>query len=423
MMSRGFLTVLKMHIKQQMLSKAFVWSTLLMPVIMFVVVMIQASLIGLESVEESHVVIASDDAALLEALQPVFAEREEVTNGAYTLEYRQVNAPGFDAFLAENNAVIMADSNNGLFYVPRGALQTKNVRFYSTNTGNQVLRENITEVINETLNRVYFNALPGVSQGDIDYAVMPIAVEALRVSESGTQQGSAGNFAVGFGLAILLMISMMGIVMPFSAMIIEEKTNKAVEVLLTSVSPKELLAGKIMARAVTGVAQMLIWLMPLFLVMLDPGMLNLPDNFRVDIGFGTILFFIVNYVLGLVVMLAIWGGFSSMFDSTQDAGNALWPVTMLMWMPFYAVFALMQNPANSVATILSIAPFTSLYVMPFRMALVEVPIWQSLLALGVSFTLFYGAVVAGGKIYRISVLSTGQQPSMRQFMAWLRQPG
>jgi ABC-2 type transport system permease protein len=216
---------------------------------------------------------------------------------------------------------------------------------------------------------------------------------------------------------------MMGIVMPFSAVIIEEKTNRAVEVLLTSVSPKELLAGKIMARAITGMAQMVIWLMPLFLMMLDPTILNLPDNFRVDIGIGTILFFVTNYVMGLTILLAIWGGFSAMFDSTQDAGNALWPVTMLMWMPFYAVFALLQNPANSVATLLSIAPFTSLYVMPFRMALVEVPFWQPLLALAISGLILYGTVVAGGKIYRISVLSTGQQPTLKQFMIWLRQPG
>ncbi len=422
MMTRGFKTVLKMHIKQQMLSKAFVWSTLLLPVMMFVVVLIQASLIGLDTVEKSHVIVASEDAALLTALEPVFAEREEVTSGAYTLEYHQVDAAGLDAYLVEKREAIMADSNNGLFFVPAAALTDKELRFYSTNIGNNVLRTNITEVINETLNRLYFSDL-SVAQADIDYAVKPIEVEALRVSAAGEEQGSAGNFVVGFGLAILLMISMMGIVMPFSAAIIEEKTNRAVEVLLTSVNPKELLAGKIMARAITGMAQMIIWLMPLFLVMLDPSILDIPENFRVSIGFGTILFFITNYVLGLTVLLAIWGGFSSMFDSTQDAGNAMWPVTLLMWMPFYAVFALMQNPANSVATILSIAPFTSLYVMPFRMALVEVPLWQSLLALGISGLIFYGAIVAGGKIYRISILSTGQQPSMKQLMIWLRQPG
>jgi ABC-2 type transport system permease protein len=422
MMTRGFKTVLKMHIKQQMLSKAFVWSTLLLPVMMFVVVLIQASLIGLDTVEKSHVIVASEDAALLVALEPVFAEREEVTSGAYTLEYHQVDAAGLDAYLVEKREAIMADSNNGLFFVPTAALTDKELRFYSTNIGNNVLRTNITEVINETLNRLYFSDL-AVAQADIDYAVKPIEVEALRVSAAGEEQGSAGNFVVGFGLAILLMISMMGIVMPFSAAIIEEKTNRAVEVLLTSVNPKELLAGKIMARAITGMAQMIIWLMPLFLVMLDPSMLDIPEDFRVSIGFGTILFFITNYVLGLTVLLAIWGGFSSMFDSTQDAGNAMWPVTLLMWMPFYAVFALMQNPANSVATILSIAPFTSLYVMPFRMALVEVPLWQSLLALAISGLIFYGAIVAGGKIYRISILSTGQQPSMKQLMTWLRQPG
>jgi ABC-2 type transport system permease protein len=422
MMTRGFVTVLKMHIKQQMLSKAFVWSTLLLPVLMFGIILIQFSLSGLDAVEESHIVIASEDAALLDALAPVFAEREEVVSGAYTLEYQFISAGDFEDYLNSKREMIMLDSNNGLFFIPSTALGDKEIKFYSTNLGNQVLRQNITEVINETLNRQYFSEL-SVAQADIDFAVKPVATLGLRVSATGEEQGSVGNFVVGFGLAVLLMISMMGIVMPFSSVIIEEKSNRAVEVLLTSVSPKELLAGKILARALTGMAQMIIWLMPLFIVMLDPAILKIPADFSVDIGFGTIVFFIINYVLGLMILLAIWGGFSSMFDSTQDAGNALWPVTMLMWVPFYAVFALIQNPANRVAEILSMAPFTSMYVMPLRMVLVEVPVWQALVALAISGLIFSGAVIAGGKIYRISVLSTGQQPSMQQFVRWLRQPG
>jgi ABC-2 type transport system permease protein len=422
MMSRGLKSVLKMHIKQQMLSKAFIWSTLLLPVLMFVVVMIQTALANLDSIEKSHVIVASTDAQLLDALQPEFAEREEVASGTYTLEYQQVNEADLDEYVAVKRELIMADSNNGLFYIPAAALTDKRITFYSTNVGNQVLRQNITPVISETLNRLYFSDR-AIAQADIDYVVKPLDVRGLRVSESGEQTGSAGNYIVGFGLAILLMISMIGIVSPFSAMVIEEKTNRAVEVLLTSVSPKELLAGKIMARTITGMAQMLIWLTPLFLLMLSPTMLLIPDNLRPDVGIGTVLFFVVNYVFGVTIMLAIWGGFSAMFDSTQDAANSMWPLMMLMWVPFYAVFALLNNPANGVATILSIAPFTSLYVMPFRMALVEVPIWQPLLALLINAAILYGAVVAGGKIYRISVLATGQQPSMKQFMTWLRQPG
>lgn len=422
MMSRGFMTVLKMHLKQQMLSKAFIWSTLLLPVLMVAVGMIQNSLANLNGIEPSHVIIASEDAQLLEAVQPLFAARDEVANGIYTLEYANVGADELEAFVESKRTLIMADSNNGLFYVPASALDDKGIAFYSTNVGNQVLRQNVTRVFNETLNRLFF--ADRVAQSDIDYAVKPLAITGLRVSASGEETGSAGNYAVGFGLAILLMISMIGIVSPFSAAVIEEKTNRAVEVLLTSVSPKELLAGKIAARTITGTAQMLIWLLPLILVMTNPmTLMMLPPGFSVDVSFGTLLFFIANYVMGVTIMLAIWGGFSAMFDSTQDAGNTMWPVMMLMWVPFYAVFALLRNPANSVATILSITPFTSLYVMPFRMLLVDVPPWQPLLALGVNAAILYGAVVAGGKIYRISVLATGQQPTLKQFMAWLRQPG
>ena len=177
-----------------------------------------------------------------------------------------------------------------------------------------------------------------------------------------------------------------------------------------------------MARVTTGVAQMLVWLLPLFVFVLFPALMVLPPQFQIDLGPGIFLFFFANYVLGLCMLLAIWGGFAAMFDSTQDANQAMWPISMLMFVPFYAVFAVIRNPANSVAEILSMTPLTSLYVMPVRLATLAVPLWQPLVALAANGMLVWLAIKAGGKIYRISILATGQQPSLRQVFLWLRQP-
>ena len=387
MISRGFLAVLKMHIKQQLLSKAFVLSTILMPLIMFGVIAMQVKLTTLNNAEKSHLFVTSDDQSLLDAMQKRLSERKEVKDGIYRIDYQLVEQEAFESYVASKRPEILANSNNGLFFVPGSALDTKEVRFYSTNIGNQILRQAMADSINFVLNQTHFGSL-NVAQSDIDFAVKGIDYKGFNVKQSGEEQGSAGNTAVGLGLSILLVISMMGIVMPFQAAILEEKSNRAVEVLLTSVRPHELLAGKIVARTITGLAQMLIWLIPLFLF--------------------------------LTIFLSVWGGFSAMFDSAQDAGQAMWPVTVLMWVPFYAVFAVLRNPANSVAEILSIAPFTSLYVMPVRLAVLEVPAWQPLVALLLNGIICWLCIRAGGKIYRISVLSTGQPPSMRQFIGWLR---
>ena len=114
--------------------------------------------------------------------------------------------------------------------------------------------------------------------------------------------------------------------------------------------------------------------------------------------------------------VACWHGHAF----TGDAAVSLFPLTLLMWAPFYAIFSLMKNPANSVAEILSIVPFTSQYVMPLRMAIIDVPVWQPLLALAINAVILYGAMICGGKIYKISILSTGQPPILKQFVQWLR---
>jgi len=421
MISRGFFTVYKMHIRQQLLSKAFVVATLLMPVLMFGIIFLEATLMNLNGAEKSRIFIASDDESLLSALETQLQTRDEVRKGIYTIEYKYINGPAFEEFLASKQPEILANSNNGLFLVPGKAVNDKEVSFYSTNLGNQVLRQSMGMAFNQVLNRSHFSSL-SVPAADLDYAVKNLDIKGFAVSAHGAAQGSVGNTVVGWAMVILMLISMMGIVLPFSAAVIEEKTNRAVEVLLTSVNPEELLAGKIMARVTTGVAQLLVWLIPVFVFILFPAMMVLPPEFRVDIGFGTVLFLIINYVLGVSIFLSVWGGFSAMFDSTQDANQAMWPVTMMMWVPFYAVFAVIRNPANSVAEILSITPFTSLYVMPIRLATLEVPFWQPLLALALNAAVVWLAIKLGGKIYRISILSTGQQPTMKQFMRWLHQP-
>jgi ABC-2 type transport system permease protein len=420
MISRGFRAVIKMHIKQQLLSRAFILSTFLMPVLMFGVIFLQAALANLNGPEKSHIVISSDDASLLSELETELNTKEEVQQGIYTLEFQQAAGTAVDDYLNSKRPLMLANSNNGLFYVPSSALTDKQVSFYSANINNQVLRQSMNQTFNLVLNRRHFNGL-SVSPADLEFAVKYIDIKGFKVSAQGNTQGSNGNLLVGGLMALLLFMSMMGIVMPFSAAIIEEKTNRAVEVLLTSVSPQELLAGKILARAVTGLAQMLVWLIPLLVFVLFPAALALPPEFKIDIGVGTILFYLVNYLLGLTIFLSVWGGFSAMFDSTQDAGQAMWPISFLMMLPFYSVFAMISNPANSVAEILSMTPFTSLYVMPVRLAILEVPAWQPLLALALNALVCWLAIRAGGKIYRISVLATGQQPTMQQFIRWLRE--
>lgn len=419
MINQRVLTVIKTHLKAYATSKAFLWSTLLLPVIMFAIIFIEMSLMTMESEEQSAITILSDDRQLLELLEPAIAGMEQVTKGLYTMKYDTISKTHIDGYVNRTKKDLLKDSNNGIFFIPGSARTDKKITYYSNNPGNQDVRVNLSDVINGVLNQKYFSGKP-VARADIDYAVLDVEINGVKVTEQGTAEQSWGNHIVGWTLAILLMLSMFFIAMPFSGFVIEEKMNRAVEVLLTSVSPRELLAGKIIAATIAGLSQMLIWLMPVFILMLDTGVLSIPEKFQVDLGFGTIVFFLLNYILGLTIILTLWGGLSAMFDSTQDAGATLFPITLLMWVPFYAIFSLMKNPANSVAEILSIVPFTSLYVMPLRMAIIDVPVWQPLLALGLNALILYGAMHCGGKIYKISILSTGQPPNLKQFIHWMR---
>jgi ABC-2 type transport system permease protein len=204
----------------------------------------------------------------------------------------------------------------------------------------------------------------------------------------------------------------------------EEKTNRIIEVLLSAVTPRELLYGKIVGTAVAGLVQMVIWISPLVLLSLVslPAlvMMDLPS---VNLGFFTILYFLVNYLMGIVAFLAIFAAFGAMFDTPQDAQGSMMPVMMLIIVPFFLAFSMARNPANALAEVSSMLPFATILVMPARMTLIEVPLWQVGVAFLVNLLTIWCCIRAGAKIYRLTILMTGKRPAWADIWRWLRHDG
>ncbi len=131
-------------------------------------------------------------------------------------------------------------------------------------------------------------------------------------------------------------------------------------------------------------------------------------------------YFVLNHVIGLLTFLMFFGGASSIYDNLQDANAVVVPGIMLVLIPFYASFTLLGNPANSLAETLSMFPLTSLYVMPARIALIDVPPLDIVIALGVNILVCYLMLRVTAKIYKVGVMSTGRKPSFREVWGWLR---
>src|SRR5690606_5538558 len=100
----------------------------------------------------------------------------------------------------------------------------------------------------------------------------------------------------------------------------------------------------------------------------------------------------------------------AIFDNDQDAQSGIWPIMMLIMIPFFIGIALIGNPGNKIGIIASMLPFSSLIVMPARMTLIDVPSWQIIFSFIINIIVMFVIFFIAGKIYRVGVLMTGKKP-------------
>jgi ABC-2 type transport system permease protein len=409
--------VLKREIKTQIFSKAFLFMTILMPVIIFGVYAVMGFVMTVDQDKVSYISVTSDSP---EMLQQIEAELSNSKSKLMQFAYIPLEGKSVDNFVDDNRTYLLNDSITGVIHVPSTSFGSKEVSYYSSNPKNVAVRQRLRSALNSVFLKNYFKQT-SINEEQVKYIKKGVEVNSVVVTEDATEEDSGvGKMIVAGLFAFFLYLSVLMIGMAVMRSTTEEKINRVVEVLLSSVSSRELMQGKIIGSALTGLAQMLIWTSPIIVVSLVSAT-ALPLDIEIDISFSLILYFLTNYVIGLITFVSLFAAVGSIFDNDQDAQQGVMPLMMLIMIPFYIAMALFANPANSFGVIASMVPFASIIVMPVRMTLIDVPLWQLALQLFINAGVMYLCIVAAGKIYRIGVLFTGKKPKWSEVLRWIKQ--
>lgn len=182
----------------------------------------------------------------------------------------------------------------------------------------------------------------------------------------------------------------------------EEKTNRVVEILLSTVRPWQLLAGKVMGIGALGLGQFALTVLVAYAAVQLTGVIELPEA---PLGF--VLVLVLWYVLGFAVYSVIFAAAGSLVSRMEEAQSVSFPITMLAVAGFFVSFIALEDPGGTVATITTFIPFTAPFVVPIRVAFGEIPVWQHLLSLAVTLAGIYLLVRLAGRVYAGGILKTG----------------
>jgi ABC-2 type transport system permease protein len=257
----------------------------------------------------------------------------------------------------------------------------------------------------------------------------------LRVNISGekiTDQGKGGSGLAGtifgFGVAFLLYMSIILYGQNILRGVLEEKTTRVAEVVVSSVSPDILLAGKVIGVGAVGLTQMAVWVGSSVLfwekrsqVFKAMGVNNMPQmsfpTIEPLVAIALVLFFILGYTFYASLFAAV----GAMVSTQEEAQQASQPVLMMLVFSIIFVQPVMTNPTGQLALTMSYLPFSAPIIMPMRMTATPVPpmeIIGSLLGVAVACVV---ATWLAARIYRVGLLMYGKRPSMRELVRWIRQ--
>ncbi|MDR0712657.1 MAG: ABC transporter permease [Bacteroidales bacterium] len=348
----------------------------------------------------------------------------------------------------------------GILYIPPYIAYTPSgTEFFSYRQPPAGLIVHISNAIEKTIEKEKLKAHQIENLDEILRSVSTrIDIRTFKLSEEGTEKESHGivNTVVAYVSAFLIYLFVFMFGAQVMRGVMEEKTGRVVEIIISSVKPFQLMMGKVTGIAMVGLTQFVIWI-ALTLILVTTGrmffmnsltekalqqgevyaqvasqtgnelsgqelmnrsgdLFSMLDsvNFPVLIGC-FLLFFIGGYLLYGSLFAAI----GSAVDNDTDSQQFMMPVSLPLIVAFMVMLNVMQNPDSTVAFWFSIIPFTSPVVMMARIPF-GVPYWEIILSVGLLIVTFIGVIRLSAKIYRTAILIYGKKPTWKELWKWMR---
>jgi len=325
--------------------------------------------------------------------------------------YKEKYEPDNNKTSADKN--ILEKKIEGYLFINMPAPDSLVAEYRSGSIGNFRDIKRFEEVLNKIrIRKELLNS--GINPDIISSLQKNIEIEQIRIEESG-KEGKQDFLIVFFSSFIFIILLMMMVIYSGQMLVrslIEEKSNKLIEVLISSCTPDELLTGKILGLSSLGLTQIFIWvLLGLGLV---GGAVIPPEMFE------NILLVLLYFILGFVFYTTLFVGIGSIVTTEQEAQQITTYLSLTLMLPIVIAMPAIQNPDVLILKIFSYIPLTIPSVMLLRVNIAPVPVVDLLITVAIMLVSIYIMIKLSAKIFRIGILSYGGRPTIKEIISWIK---
>jgi ABC-2 type transport system permease protein len=273
------------------------------------------------------------------------------------------------------------------------------------------LDKNLRTALNVLSSQLALNQQIATLGGDPARVAATVATASVAVSPlEQPQEYNGQQLLLGAIAGVLIYFALMLNGQAVAQGVVEEKTSRVVELLLSTVKPWQLMTGKVLGIGAVGLLQML----AIGVVGVVSGLATGVLTISVSAAVGTVFWLIVWFLLGFVMYSIVFAGLGALVSRQEDVGGAVSPALMLIIAGYVVGISILpSDPGNSFVEILSIIPVFSPTLMPMRLGMGGVPVWEAVLSVLLVVALIPGLIWFTGRIYRNAVMRTGAKVKLR----------
>ena len=313
---------------------------------------------------------------------------------------------------------------DAVLLIPSNAFEGNDAKmtYYSRSSADVISQERLASIANRAIQRQRL-AARGIAPAAIDTLTREVPTEGVQLSKNGEQKtGNEFNFIIGMIFAGLLIIPSFIYGLETMRGIVQEKSERIVEVLISSMSPRELLTGKILGVAAVGLTQITAWLTIIAAGGAFAAASAKMAGFNVSQFLRPMVFvyFALFFILGYLTFVCIYAIAGAACNTDKEAQQLVAPVQMIMMVPWFVMFPIITNPDSTMAITLSMMPVYGPLTMFARTLVSEPPVWHVITSIAVSIATIAVFFYVTAKIFRVGILSYGKRPTIPELWRWMK---
>jgi len=284
--------------------------------------------------------------------------------------------------------------------------------------------------INQAINSVVIEKRlreEGLDPQKITQYIRLVGLKTIKVTKKGEEEDTMGTFLISYLLVIMLYITLFFYGAMIMRGVLEEKTSRVVEVVLSSVRPFQLMIGKIFGIAAVGFTQYAIWALFGFAAsrysktLISSFLPAAAGGFKLaSVPAYIFIYFVVFFILGYFLYATFYATIGSMVNSEKEAQQLLMPVTMFLVVPMLMMAFILRNPNSSLAVTLSLIPFFAPILMLMRICILLPPFIEIASSIVLLVLTIFVMIWFTSKIYRVGILMYGKRPNFKEIVKWMR---